>query len=132
MRADYGGYAYRKRRAHLCGRWHGALQREIDGSYAEEQRVATEFLMNLGCPSEIETGGWTYRDYPIIGPDITQPLLHGRGGPEDYRRARKTLMDVGWGGFSGTGGWRIQCDAREQARGVRPTLAGLVFPALTA
>ena len=115
---------------HLCGGWHGALQQEVDGNYAAAEPIAAGFSMNLGWPSEFETGDWTYRDYPIIGPGITQRLVDGRGGPEHYHRVIKTLIGGGWGGFSGTGVWRIECDAREQARGVRPTLAGVVFAQL--
>ena len=112
---------------HLCGGWHGALQTEVDARYTEGEPIATGFSMNLGWPSESTREGWTYRDYPIIGQGGTQRLVFGRGSPEGYQEAMKALIGGGWGGFSGTGVWRIECDPREGARGASATMAGVIF-----
>lgn len=112
---------------HLCGGWHGALQTEVDRRCNEEEPIATGFTMNLGWPSECVHEGWKYGNYPIIGQGITQRLVFGRGSPDDYQNAMKALIGGGWGGFSGTGVWRIECDAREGARGSNATMAGVIF-----
>ena len=112
---------------HLCGGWHGELQTEVDSRYKEGEPIATGFSMNLGWPNEWAQEGWSYGNYPIIGQGITQRLIAGRGSPEGYQNTVKTPIGGGWGGFSGTGVWRIECDPREGARGASATMSGVVF-----
>ena len=116
---------------HVCGAWHGRAQTEVDKRYTGEQPVATGFTMNLSWPSEFEGRGWTYGDYQVVGSGITQRMAFGRGSPEVYREAVRAGVGESWGGFSGSGVWRVECDSRENARGVRASLAGVVFAELT-
>ena len=116
---------------HMCNGWHHRTQKALEGR-TEEKQTSAGMIATVGWPIEATSQGWNYLDYPVTGEGASHRMEVENWVPTEYKKA---LIEGGggkdgWGGFSGTGMWRIECDGNRGARGARIVLVGVVFAEL--